>query len=77
MPEPVKRGPGRPRKDGTQRVVGDGKLPSRPIPAAPPVAKPADPEPCEECFPGGWDSLGMDAYSAGCEHGVTQREIPA
>lgn len=64
--QPVKRGPGRPRKDAS--ASGPMSLPP---------AKPVEAQPCEECFPDGWAGLGKDAYSAGCAHGAATRDIPA
>jgi hypothetical protein len=67
MAEPAKRGPGRPRS-----AAKDAPTPAyRPAHEKP---RDARQEPCPECFPGGWDALGEDAYTAGCAHGVYRKE---
>jgi hypothetical protein len=70
MAEPIKRGPGRPPGAKSAAKPAATQSPARPA-EKPPAARQ---EPCAQCFPGGWDSLGADAYSAGCEHGNYRKE---
>ena len=39
------------------------------MPPAKKAAAKAKTDLCVECFPGGWDAMRADAYSAGCAHG--------